>query len=609
MKLKNLLIALFLGCSICSLAIPKYDDGRLTILGVVLLQDSEDDNAYYYVPQFPRLAMNDHDQFEFLCLKYVGKKPEDNGGLFHALVEFSLTEQEIAAIETELKKKSSRARIVGQVPLMEAVKDGEGGGVGGFRIISATLSESESTPGVKVVSSGKAPLMPGSKAAVAARLDQASATLLWSSLEGPTSDISVAIEASYEALVKGYNAEVKAEMNTLYEHFSELHNKQGGHTKRQVQNIVDSLVQTGILEVNVMDRSKGLNIKTKDMENILNLVTDRLLDLMFDTESGWAQIPEKVEAVEKGQIPGRRGDNQSTGEKVGEAVMAITNPAAGLLKSAFNDTYIPDNQYVLKNIKDIRTFKFYLNLSKSTTIRVPVATSGNLGGVYSRLKEDPTYFRIVNLDDPDFQSRDVHFQIDAEFVESFDEIINFVSVNFRKKYKTDHEDVTKQVIFNYQNVKQGATIDAVAFPRLGESSSDWTDYDYQVSWSMQGSEQPVTSPPTSDQWHKDNAPIISLRPPFEKKVIEIEADPDLMAERGIMAVSVDIASSLNGEVKVLKTARIRANAPESSQRIAVYHDENEKVVSRTIWYTADGEIKEDHVPVEADYIFLIPPKN
>ena len=52
-------------------------------------------------------------------------------------------------------------------------------------------------------------------------------------------------------------------------------------------------------------------------------------------------------------------------------------------------------------------------LAKSSTIKVPVDTAGNLGGLYTALKNDPRYFRIVDLDDPAFEFRPVHFQVDG----------------------------------------------------------------------------------------------------------------------------------------------------------------------------------------------------
>lgn len=77
-----------------ALALVKYDEGRLAIMGVQLLQDYSDAKKYYYLPQYPRLAQrvleNGEREFEFLCVKYIGISDNGtevaSGGLLHALI-------------------------------------------------------------------------------------------------------------------------------------------------------------------------------------------------------------------------------------------------------------------------------------------------------------------------------------------------------------------------------------------------------------------------------------------------------------------------------------------------------------------------------------------
>src|SRR5262249_19453762 len=85
-------------------AIVKMDDGRRLVLGVQPLQDSADRNAYYYVPTYPRLADNADGTLAFLCTKFVDPKGKTGGGLFHALIEFSLPQKAVDDLQKELKK-------------------------------------------------------------------------------------------------------------------------------------------------------------------------------------------------------------------------------------------------------------------------------------------------------------------------------------------------------------------------------------------------------------------------------------------------------------------------------------------------------------------------
>ena len=164
-----------------------------------------------------------------------------------------------------------------------------------------------------VVTSGYAPLTPGSKAAVASLLNQNGATLLWNSFTGPNSDVSVSLHGYYEAAVRAYNAIVTAEMNVIYSHFSQMTAKQEGYNKKQIRQVIDDLQKKGGLKVEVFDRSAGLGIKTSDMDGILSLITKKLTEIMFDTKTGWSKEPEMVDPNLGFDPRGRQGDKTESG--------------------------------------------------------------------------------------------------------------------------------------------------------------------------------------------------------------------------------------------------------------------------------------------------------
>jgi hypothetical protein len=583
-------VAVSLTATRAAVALVRYDEGRLTIHGVTLLQDFHDATQYYYLPQFPRLSTRADGTYELLCLKYVDQAGGTNGGLFHALVEFTLPPAILDGLEKELTRRVPGARIAGAVPLTQAAEDGPEG-LGSFRVVSAVLSEeSEGGFARRVITSGRAPLMPGSKAVVAALLNQNGATLLWDSLSGPTSDVSVAIHGSYEAAVEGYNARVSAEMTTIYEHFSRIVNVQQGYSKRQLRDIVDELHRDGALEVEVLDRSKGLGIDTSQMDSILQLVTDKLTELMFDYTAGWAVEPEREVAVEADQLKGRQ--------------------ERSWLARAFgnrDDTpYYTDDQYVIKRREDIRSNTFSLVLSQNTTIKVAVDTAGNLSGVWSDLEDDPRYFRIVNLDDPAFEFRTIHFQIDGNYVDSFTDTINFVSVNVRKTYG-DRPSFTRSLHFSAYEVGAGATLQEVAFPRLGESEASWTEYEYQVRWSVR--DRPtLTLPAREGEWIQSSDAAVSLVPPFEKREIEIDADRQLFTEAGVASALFEVATVLAGEPRIQKKALLRSVDAEALTKVAIYYDRDTAVGYRLSWNAPSGTTRGELLPLESDYLFVVPPQ-
>jgi hypothetical protein len=573
-------------------ALVKYDEGRRIINGVQLLQDASDSTAYYYLPQFPRLSTKSDGTLELLCLKYVDAANGTHGGLFHALVEFTLPSDVLDELEKKLKTQVPGGRIVGPVPLMQVIENGEEG-VGAFQIVSATLTDPEKGGFARsVITSGKAPLMPGSKAVVAALLNQQGATLLWDSLNGPTSDVSVAIHAYYEAQIQAYNASVSAEVETLYNHFSLISNVQHEYTRRQIRDVVDDLRRRGTLKVEVLDRTAGLGLKASEMEGLLQIVTDKLIELMFNAQTGWSADPQRETAVEANQILGRQ--------------------ERGWFSSVFGgaqDTkYFTDDQWVLKNRKDVRQNKFSLVLGKSTTIKVPVDTAGNLGGLYGALGQDRRYFRIVNLADPAFEFRPVHFQVDGEYVDGFQDTFNFVSVNFRKSYP-DKPAFTRSLQFTANDLKAGTTIRDVAFPRLDLPGADWVEYEYQVRWSLRDGPT-LAVPPKEDQWVRTVDAAVDLVPPLEKRVVEIDADRQVFLKSGIASAVVEFATVLAGKPRLQRgKAVLRATDAAPTTKVAVYHDRSTPIAVRVSWHAQTGQVDGKLELLESDYLYLTPPAN
>jgi hypothetical protein len=572
-----------------ALALVNYDVGQRYIKGVQLLQDHNDPSAYYYVPQFPRLATRQDGTFELLCIKFVDPQGKSSGGLFHALVEFTLPADMITDLEKELKKVAPGARIVGPVPLMQAVKDGEDG-VGSFEVVSAVLSDkAEGGFTRSVVTSGKAPLTPGSKAAIAAILNEQGATLLWDSLSSPTSDVSVAIHASYEAAVMGYNAKVTADVETVYQHLSTVYNVQHHYTRRQLRDIVDDLHRNGALKVEVLDRSAGLGLKSSDMDGILQTVTNKLTEVMFDHESGWATDPPREVAVEADQIQGRQEKGW----------------LARLFTGTGDQEYYSDDQYVLKKRQDIRRNTFVLTLAKNSTIKVPVDTAGNLGGLYGALGKDDRYFRVVNLADPVFETRTVHFQVDGDYVDSFKDTINFVSVNFRKVYP-NQPTFAASLHFTHADVAAGKIVQDVTFPRLGAQGADWLQYEYQIRWSLH--DRPtVAVPPQEDKWIRTPDAAVALTPPFEKRVVEIDADRSLFRERGVATAVVEFAGMLAGKPRIQRAATLRAGDGDAVTTVSVFCDRQAAAAYRVSWHAPDRSVQDDLKVLDSLYLYLTPP--
>jgi hypothetical protein len=266
---------------------------------------------------------------------------------------------------------------------------------------------------------------------------------------------------------------------------------------------------------------------------------------------------------------------------------------------------VSDDQWVLKKRRDIRQNTFTLVLTKNSSIRVPVDTSGNLGGLYKELGNDARYFRIVNLADPAFEFRPVYFQLDGDFLDAFQDAINFVSISFRKTYP-DRPAFTKSIQLSRADVDAGHTTANVAFPRLGMNGADWTNYEYQVRWSLRGG--PTLSVPTKqDDWVKSSDAAISLAPPLLKRVVEIEADRQQFAPHGVNTGVVEFAIMQAGKPKLERKATLRASDAAPTSKVALYVDRDAPIAYRVSWHSANGAKEQKLAVLDSDYLFLAPP--
>ena len=287
--------SLHAGLPSSAVAIPHQTRGRMIVQGVTLLQDADRPQDYYYLPQSPRIATHADGRLQLLCMRYLGDSEESSGGIFHVVVECDLSDTLLRRVTAELHRTQPNARIVGPVPMLSMDEDAVLQNPQGaqYRLISSILRDKTLTR--SAVTTGPAPVN-AEHIAVTASLTLSGTTLLWTSLEGAQSDVSVEFAATYEARVDGYGVHVSADLETVYEHLSTVVNNQDEFHRRHLKKVVDELNRNDVIHIREVDGS--ILAKSKSKDALVDTITDELIKWMFDVESGWGQaIPREV-AVE-----------------------------------------------------------------------------------------------------------------------------------------------------------------------------------------------------------------------------------------------------------------------------------------------------------------------
>lgn len=570
----------------------KFDEGRLVLEGVQLFQDRDTPGDYYYLPNSPSLSRKPDGTLDFLFVKYVGQGGEmANGGLLHALIEFDLTADEVSSLAKALAIKVPGARLKGPVPLQQASMPGIEN-LGSFWILTSVLKSGSNGGAQKVITSGKAPFLPGSKAAIAVGMTQQEATLLWESMKGAASDVSVVIEGYFEASLKSYQAEVRADLSEVYEYFLTAQEGKPGYSRPELLNHVDSLIRTQAIRIKMVDREQATAISAVSMSYILEVISNQLIRSIFDSRTGWVKTEENEPLVKSAL----------------EAKIA-TGWLPNIAWNNSNEAFRSYNYYVLKEKTLIKQFNFLLDMNQSTTIKVPVRAVGNLQVIYERHNEGNPYFQVVNLDAPDFQERQVFCQLNSDYFEAFNELINFASVRLRKKMNYGEESIVvadTTLVFLRKDLLSGMDFKSFLYPRLGIQDSTWLIYEYRTAWNIKGIKTSKSDDTRNDGWLTASDPVLLLNPPLSKVEIDVDVDLDTLRHREISVAEIQFYVIL-GEVPVLqKQILVTSREARELFRVNLFTDPDEPVVYRVRWYGKNGTYEDEVKILNSEYIYLFP---
>ncbi len=267
MKLTTILAAVLLAGAVSGFAEVALDEvvqaGRF-----VFYRDHADPHRYYYVPDAPRLAVKRDGTPEFTFIKYTKTGGETRGGVVHFLVTWGYTSGELSAAESALKSSDPQARIAGPVPFKE----------GTFQVVSATAGEG-GLFNRRIVGEGKAPVLPGQKAAVSIALTEEGASLLWESFKNPTSDVSVLFALKFTGVTPAFQAKLKVDWDKVYTHHDVRVAAEGTikvvKLRAEMQAILDELRQKGVIQLDVVGENEN-------MQKMLDAVYTHILNMMCE---------------------------------------------------------------------------------------------------------------------------------------------------------------------------------------------------------------------------------------------------------------------------------------------------------------------------------------
>jgi hypothetical protein len=541
-------------------AVRLDDDNKVDIvlkdgLTVVLYGEATDSgaksNKYYYLPTNLHLSQRPDGTPEFLFLKFTTEASGGvSGALMHFLMQWDLSPAQMQELKSKLSAQARNAEVAGAVPLTQDSANG-----GSFQIVSGTLSDKGMAQAV--VTSGKAPLVPGGKAAAASRLSADGAQLMAATFEKARSitDLSIALNYSYETIAPAAKGTITFDWSKLEKESESLRAEY-------------SRKQTG-------------TSKTSDCFIIFCASSSRpTYSYSYDEVRNQYKFLEEKQVVKLDWMESRNDERMA---KVREAffqyfLTSMTEktqdqeappPAADKKDDAMPNIRQGNGyHYSQKSFKqNFQRKTQVMSLTARMAYKSEFQIVGNLARWYNGVRDNPKCVAAVNLNDRFFQHRDIHFILDLDGKEMFDEAVNYVTVNVRKLRDrgTPFED---RATIDAKYLKEKGINATVTYARGEDKNPD--DYQWMAQWSLKGGKVYPEKP----EWMNGTFEGVTLKPPVVPRLIEVEADLKQLEASGVSRVTVQLHYPQFGQ--------------EVEENIAISPAQNQPLVSRKLFMDRDA---------------------
>jgi hypothetical protein len=575
------------------LSLTLSDGTQVVLFGEASRLSDRKSKNYFYLPVSLRLGAKPDKTPEFLFLKYITDEKAEQGGiggaLLHMLMEWGLTPEQQEEVEQILANGEQGAR---KKSILKGALDVKPDGDKSLRIISATLTDETLAP--SVVQSLSAPVLPGAKVAVASNLTANGAQLLAATFEKTRSitDLSVEMSFKYTTRVPAARGRVIVRWSEIQRHFEKdyaqyketrkkksrggilggvvdaVFGKKTEVTSRsydEVRSVIDYMVENEFIKVDFDE-----NIADERVTKIREAFFDFFLQKM--TESADSDILTPPTEKEKEAMP-----NIKYGKKY-----------------TYNRTFF-ESSFKKK------TETYYLNYRLA--VEKPFTITANLASWYDNVKDNKKCVGSVFLNDPFFDHRDINLILDLEAKEMFDQEVNFVTVNVRKR-RSSGNDFTDARTIDAEYLKNNGLKASITYARGDDKNSD--TYEYKTQWSLRGG----NVFPEDPAWIKGDWQGVTLEPPIVPRNIEFEADLEEFKALGIVRATLQLRYyKFGNEVETNIPMTVSKEEPLVEKMIFTDRDSNGYAYRLVLTHKEKGKMALDwDSKINDDYVYASIPQ-
>lgn len=561
--------------------------------------------GWYYLPAEPRVSFKDNIP-EATFVKFITDETADaggaEGGLFHLMVTYGLTKEEETELQAALKQAVPGAVLKGMVDL-EPSKSTEN-----FIVTSGTLSDKGFAPS-GVLSSGRAPSFPGSKAAIAGRLSSLGAQLLETTFENPTSDLSVTFAYDYIVKTPAYKAEVRIDMDRIQETKECALRARDKSVKSSTEydagkGALGAIFLGPIGALFGIGTKEEVTISEKDMQaGYDTLINLGAIQIKIDQDLPDADVSTIEASLMQLAMESFTSMNTtfSTAQEVRARQSGNESDADKATREARERDLRNSDHYTLYSVKHKQTRMTgvqTLKIEKGVALYRVHSMTGNIGGILRDHKNE--IFDEVLLNDPFFKRGSITVDLDTKALDLFaSNMVNNASVEVVIPFPGD--PYKNGAVFTRAEISSGDITKKFTYATRGvDMSNKQCLYKYLESWSLTGGGKWPATP--EEKCAREMA--VTLVPPIELKRIDVEADLAEMEELGFRGVDVLFKHTQYGQEKT-DTVRFRIAKGEAYIEHPLFIDkDNTKVQYQIVLTHKDkGKFSSDWRTLDDTFVF------
>ncbi len=552
-------------------------DHGVRLAGLWCFRLASDTNQYVYLPGAARLARDADGRPRFSFVRYVIDAPAGGdgggigtakgGGVLHFLFEYVTPAESVTAVRQALRAVAGdSAWLRGPIVF-----------TGGRYTLISSVIRTDSGPNRVALATGNAPVLENNAMALSFDLAPDAANLLLATLQTATPDISILFDMTFSGLSAAYDAELEVNWADV----RRTMDLQAGGTVyyigADVKLLFDSLMRNNSIRL----RSSGSDAA---MEGLLQVVYDKLLDLMFRPAQ-----PEQAPAAQRGNML--------------DALAMLSDPQQ---MSNMSRQISGFGLYAGFKLQELKTSgRSVLRFNHRAAAERHSTIVFNIGDLYRRFGSDTAHFRAVNLLDPMFQQRDLHIAVDGALAAEFERAINSVTVTVRKRHENGHQTL-REIVLDGRRARSDSAPLRMTYGWDGdEDRLAWLQYDVRTQWNFRGGGLYRTP------WTTMDASMIDLYAPFERRVVQVVGDSAALARQGVRAVVVQVTYPFfNGPRQHQMIVRVAA--PVTDHEVEILLPRNEFGYDYNVtWQLEGGRRRTAHGHDSSGLIFIdeVPEEN